>query len=270
MDNSNLNYSKPKLIDKPQIELEKSTAKKVPVIIVNLAYDVCTSISDQEEPVLMYNIVEIEGFTDGHGNIEFPEDDVIQQQIEKAMILRHKLKRFNLAKSYFSMLCNYGLFGPHHDFSDSVICHYGEISYYLVLINDIVNRRYVSDSAKASNCDEIMVYFQCSHCNTSCEIKRSIPVTSFTKAGIIDELSREILKNNLAHGIRGSAHFQTMIDSGLMFGTVKYSGLHSLSSPIKYYPGEDKEIVQLAYAALKEFVDMYNNNNEEVKWYQMI
>ena len=92
-------------------ELDKEKAKRVPVIQVSFAYDIFTSPNDDSEPKLSYTNAVVEGYIDDKGNIEFPKNEVIWEKIDKALIVRHRLKKLNLLKSSYRILCSDGHMG---------------------------------------------------------------------------------------------------------------------------------------------------------------
>ena len=270
-------FKKVELKPTPQFEFHESTATKVPVINVQLAYDVCTS--PEEEPTLMYTPVIIEGYTDGHGNIQFPENDVIWEQIDKALILRHRLKRFNMAKSHFRILCSDGRMGPEHDFGDMVTCHTTENAYYLVNINQFVTERVNGSFVRpddGKNKGEILINYHCIITSTGDSYDGAVTIRSsrLDKRDIMNALAKDLIENGLRDDTCNHVEFRTVVDDGEVSGVVAYSGMHHINFDKdccqydrKYYNGEDELLVDLGYASITEFFQLYN---EETEWYQMI
>lgn len=259
-------------------ELDKEKAKRVPVIQVSFAYDIFTSPNDDSEPKLSYTNAVVEGYIDDKGNIEFPKNEVIWEKIDKALIVRHRLKKLNSLKSSYRILCSDGHMGPSHDFSNQVCCNSNENSYYLVSINQFVNSRvdgtFVHHDYGENG--EILITYQCDITSGGSYVGAvTIRNNKLSKRGIMNALATDLIDNDLRDGaICKYAEFRTVIDDGTVSGIVRYSGSHNInfddsccSSDMKYYPDEDTVLVDLGYSSIIGFFELYN---KEMKWYQMI
>ncbi len=280
MDNENIFKKVPS--NRPDNKLDEDTAKKIPVIQVSFAYNIFVP-NDDSDPTILYTNVTIEGYIDDKGNIEFPKNEVIWEQLDKALILKHRFKKLNLLKSSYRILCNDGNMGPSHDFSNQICCHNNENSYYLVNINQFVNNRvngtFMHPDYGANG--EILVTYQIIDCRygiTSGYLHNgtvTIRSNKLSKRGIMNALATDLIDDDFRDGfICKHAEFRTVIDDGAISGVVRYSGSHSISfndsccsSDMKYYPNEDDVLVDLGYNSITEFFELYN---KEGKWYQMI